>query len=167
MGDSRVSAVNSRHNDFNGLFRTGGNTSVIVRFPDDTFVTARGRLGLVATERIRTPDFAVYLDDRWAEDPEVTWPYQMVPWPDFGLPVNEVEVFDLVRDIHGRASSGELVEIACYGGLGRTGTVLGCLAIVAGVDAGSSVHWIREHYDHRAIETSDQEAFIARFAQSL
>jgi hypothetical protein len=140
---------------------------VIVTFPDDTIVLARGRLGLVSTERGRTPDFAVYLDDRWTTDPEVTWPFELVAWPDFGVPENETDVFDLVRELHGRASAGELVEIACYGGLGRTGTVLGCLAIVTGVHAGDAVKWVREHYDHRAVETNDQEAFIARFAESL
>jgi protein-tyrosine phosphatase len=139
---------------------------MIVTFPDDTFVLARGRLGLVSPERIRTPDFALYLDERWAADPEVTWPYEMVAWPDFGVPGNEDDVFDLVRQIHDRANAGELVEVACYGGLGRTGTVLGCLAIISGVHAGDAVAWVREHYDQRAVETEEQNQFIARFSQS-
>jgi protein-tyrosine phosphatase len=142
------------------------NSVVIVRFPDDTFVLATGRLGLVPPERIRTPDFALYLDERWATDPEVTWPYELVAWPDFGVPTNETEVFECVRQIHGRANAGELVEIACYGGLGRTGTVLGCLAIVAGVHAEDAVEWVREHYDRRAVETDDQMDFIVRFSRS-
>jgi protein tyrosine phosphatase len=140
---------------------------VIVTFPDDTFVLARGRLDLVPSERFRSPDFAVYMDERWTADPEVTWPYQLVAWPDFGLPRAEADVFDLVRGVHGRANAGELVEIACYGGLGRTGTFLSCLAIVAGVHAQSALTWVREHYDERAVETEDQEAFITRFAHSL
>jgi hypothetical protein len=140
---------------------------VIVTFPDDTIVLARGRLGLVPSERIRDPDFAMYLDERWAADPEVTWPFELVAWPDFGLPEDEADVFDLVRQLHGRVVAGELVEVACYGGLGRTGTILGCLAVVAGVHAGAAVEWVRSHYDDRAIETSEQEAFIARFARQV
>ena len=144
-----------------------GDSFVIVTFPDDTFVLAQGRLNLVPSERFRTPDFAVYLDERWTKDPEVTWPYRLIAWPDFGLPEKEAEVFDVVRHVHSRAKGGELVEVACYGGLGRTGTVLSCLAIVAGVEAASAVAWIREHYDQRAVETDEQHAFIARFARSL
>jgi protein tyrosine phosphatase len=143
------------------------NPSVIVTFPDDTFVLAQGRLDLVPSERFRTPDFAVYMDERWATDPDVTWPYQLIAWPDFGLPETGAEVFDLVGEVHRRASAGELVEVACYGGLGRTGTFLSCLAIVAGIEVESAVAWVREHYDQRAVETDDQQALIARFARSL
>jgi protein tyrosine phosphatase len=139
---------------------------MIVTFPDNTVVLARGRLDLVASARTRTPDFAVYLDDRWTGDPEVTWPFAMVDWPDFGLPPHETTVFDLVRHVHDRAASGELVEIACYGGLGRTGTFLSCLAIVAGVPAEGAVAWVRGHYDERAVETEQQGEFIARFSRS-
>jgi protein tyrosine phosphatase len=140
---------------------------VLVTFPDETFVLAQGRLGLISSERIRTPDFAVYLDDRWAADPEVTWPFRIVAWPDFGVPENETELFEIVLDIHDRAKSGELVEIACYGGIGRTGTMLSCLAVVSDVDAPNAVQWVRSHYDHRAVETDAQRALIERFVQSL
>jgi len=137
---------------------------VIVTFPDGTVVNAGGRLGLVPLERVREPDFALYLDDRWARDPEVTWPHRVIAWPDFGLPENESELFAAVRQVHGRAKAGELVEVACYGGLGRTGTLLGCLAIVAGVHAADAVEWVRGHYDARAVETVDQIGMIARFS---
>jgi hypothetical protein len=48
--------------------------------------------------------------------------------------------------------------------LGRTGTLLGCLAIVAGVHAADAVEWVRGHYDARAVETVDQVEMIARFS---
>jgi protein tyrosine phosphatase len=137
---------------------------VIVTIPDGTFVNAGGRLGLVPFERVREPDFALYLDGRWEGDPQVTWPYRVIAWPDFGLPENVSELFAVVRQVHGRAIAGELVEVACYGGLGRTGTLLGCLAIVAGVHAVDAVEWVRGHYDARAVETVDQIEMIARFS---
>jgi protein tyrosine phosphatase len=137
---------------------------VIVTFPDGTFVNAGGRLGLVPFERVREPDFALYLDGRWEGDPHVTWPHRVIAWPDFGLPENESELFAAVRQVHGRAKVGELVEVACYGGLGRTGTLLGCLAIVTGVHAADAVQRVHEHYDARAVETVDQIEMIARFS---
>jgi protein-tyrosine phosphatase len=140
---------------------------MLVTLPDNTFVLAQGRLALIPSERIRQPDYAVYLDERWDADPEVTWPYRMIDWPDFGLPNDEGELFDVIVDIHVRAKIGELVEIACYGGLGRTGTVLSCLAVRAGVQLKDAVDWVRDHYDQRAVETSEQRAFIERFANSF
>ena len=140
---------------------------MLVTFPDNTTVLAHGRLGLVPSERVRPPDFAVYLDERWRDDPRVTWPYQMVTWPDFGLPSDEEGLFAIIVETHARAERGELVEIACYGGLGRTGTFLSCLAVCAGVRGEGAVEWVREHYDERAVETSEQREFVERFANSV
>jgi protein-tyrosine phosphatase len=140
---------------------------MVVTLPDGTVVIAQGRLGLIPSERPRPPDFAVYLDERWEADPEVTWPYRLIDWPDFGLPKDERELFGVIVDIHVRAKAGELVEIACYGGVGRTGTVLSCLAVRAGVQLEYAVEWVREHYDQRAVETDEQHQFIGRFAKSL
>jgi protein-tyrosine phosphatase len=140
---------------------------MLVTFPDNTAVLAQGRLGLVPSQRLRSPDFAVYLDERWEADPAVTWPYQLIEWPDFGLPNDESALFDVIIDIHVRAKKGELVEIACYGGLGRTGTLLSCLAVRAGVQPGEAVEWVRDHYDRSAVETTEQCLLIERFAYSL
>ena len=140
---------------------------MLVTLPDNTAVLAQGRLGLVPHERIRLPDYAVYLDDRWVDDPSVTWPHQVIDWPDFGLPNDEEELFGVIVDIHVRAKKGELVEIACFGGLGRTGTVLSCLAVRAGVQLREAVDWVRFHYDQRAVETDQQREFIERFAISM
>jgi hypothetical protein len=140
---------------------------VLVTFPDHSEVLAQGRLGLVSADRSRRPDWSLYLDERWIGDPEVTWPHRVIDWPDFGMPTNETEFFELVLDSHARAKAGELVEIACYGGIGRTGTVLSCLAVCAGVQPEGAIEWVREHYDVRAVETDGQRKLIQRFALSL
>ncbi len=142
------------------------NAVMLVTLPDGIVVHAQGRLGLIPSERSRQPDFAVYLDERWNRDPDVTWPYLMIDWPDFGLPRNEADLFATVLDIRVRANAGELVEIACYGGVGRTGTVLCCLAVRAGIDHRDAVEWVREHYDRRAVETPEQQQLVERFAGS-
>ena len=140
---------------------------VQVTLPDGTVILAQGRLNLVPSGRPRQPDFAIYLDDRWHDDTQVTWPYQMIGWPDFGLPFDEAEIFAAIVDVHRRVGTGELVAIACYGGVGRTGTVLACLSLVAGVSPSDAAGWVREHYHPLAVETRDQEQLIARFAQTL
>lgn len=138
-----------------------------VTLPDGTVVLAHGRLDLVPSERPRAPDYALYLDERWDDDPEVTWPYRIIDWEDFGLPADEAEVFAAITDLRRRAQAGELVEVACYGGVGRTGTVLGCLAVLAGVPPSGAVAWVRRQYHPWAVETTEQQQLIARFAETL
>jgi len=149
-----------------------------VALPDGTVILARGRLDLVPSRRPRDPDFGLYLDSRWGDDPDVTWPLRLIGWEDFGLPGDEEELFAAVTDLYRRARAGELVEVACYGGLGRTGTVLGCLTVLAGVSpqypgsrssisSSGALVWVRSHYHPSAVETEDQENLIDRFAQRL
>jgi protein-tyrosine phosphatase len=130
-------------------------------------VLAQGRLGLVPSERPRAPDFAVYLDERWRNDPEVSWPCLFIDWADFGLPADETSTFSAIVDLHGRARAGELVEIACYGGVGRTGTVLSCLTVLAGTPVNEAVGWVRDHYHPQAVDTPEQAQLVNRFALSL
>lgn len=137
-----------------------------VTLPDGTLVLAQSRLDLVPSDRPRDPDFAVYLDGRWEDDPLVTWPHRVIDWPDFGVPVDEAEVFAAIVDLYRRVRAGELVEVACWGGVGRTGTVLACLAIAAGVDPAEAVAWVRGHYHRSAVETAEQETLVARFGRS-
>jgi protein tyrosine phosphatase len=133
-----------------------------VTLPDGTVVLAQGRLELIPSQRPRKPDFAVYLDERWHNDPEVVWPFRIIHWEDFGLPNDDTELFAAIADLHGRARAGELVEVACYGGIGRTGTVLSCLAVLAGVPCSAAMPWVRNHYHPSAVETPEQEQLIVR-----
>ena len=136
---------------------------VQVTLPDGTVVLAQGRLDLVPSDRPRPPDFALYLDERWRDDPSVAWPHRTIEWPDLGLPADEAGLEAAIVDLHRRARAGELVEIACYGGVGRTGTALACLAILAGVAPADAVQWVRDHYYRSAVETPAQAQLVARF----
>jgi protein tyrosine phosphatase len=138
-----------------------------VTLPDGTVWLAQGRLDLVPPQRPRNPEFALYLDSRWGDDPQVAWPFCLIGWEDFGLPVDEAELFVAIDDVYRRARAGDLVEIACYGGIGRTGTVLGCLSVLAGLSATEALSWVRTNYHSSAIETVAQEQLITRFAQAL
>ena len=105
-------------------------------------------------------DFGLYLDARW----EPSWPADLIEWQDFGLPRDPEAAARQVKSAFARAQFGERVEVGCVGGLGRTGTVLACMAVLAGTPAADAVPWVRSNYDVRAVETEEQEAWVAWFA---
>jgi protein-tyrosine phosphatase len=106
------------------------------------------------------PAFGIYLDERWSPP----WPHVHVAWPDFGLPTDVDDLRLQLGEGLRRARAGEVVELACLGGHGRTGTALGALAVLAGLPEGSDpVAWVRTAYCERAIETDGQLAFVRSF----
>jgi len=106
------------------------------------------------------PQFAVYLQGK--PPPTVAWESQWLRWLDWWLPADVTEVRHVLADLWQRAAT-ERVEIACSGGLGRTGTALACLAVLDGVAASDAVGYVRERYDRRAVETPWQRRFVTRF----
>lgn len=60
-----------------------------------------------------------------------------------------------------RAHADKRVEVGCLGGHGRTGTALACLAVLSGHRADEAVAWVRSSYCTMAVETAEQEAFVA------
>ena|SRR5215510_4760284 len=130
----------------------------IVVFPDGT----RVRASSIVERRVRDPErtFGLYLDERW----QPTWPATIVDWEDFGLPRNPEIAAQQIVDAFGRARAGELVEVGCLGGRGRTGTVLACMAFLAGVPHAKAVAWVRASYRPEAVETADQGRWVRWFA---
>ncbi len=106
------------------------------------------------------PDFGLYFDRRW----QPPWPHDHLDWPDFGVPSDTPKVVDALKALLNRACSGERVEIGCIGGHGRTGTALGCLAIMCGHPPSEAVAWVKANYCQEAVETPDQERFVTSFA---
>ena len=129
-----------------------------VRFPGGPTVDAVGI-------RDRWPDkpgrdYGFYLNARWAP----TWHADVIEWEDYGLPAEPEATAEAIRDAFSRAEQGQRIEVGCIGGLGRTGTVLACMAILAGIAPGQAVEWVRNHYDPAAVETSAQEDWVLWFA---
>jgi len=110
--------------------------------------------------RTEQPDYGLYLDPHW----QPPWPHDHLQWPDFGVPDDLGLLHKALTELLDRAGHGELVEMGCLGGHGRTGTALACAAILAGEKADSAVRWVRSSYCSAAIETAAQERFIERFA---
>jgi hypothetical protein len=129
-----------------------------VTFPDGTRLRACGILDRREDDDRR--DFGLYMDERWRP----TWPAEMIEWADLGLPSAPARAAAQIRAAFGRARAGERVEVGCLGGQGRTGTVLACMAVLAGVSPSDAVAWVRRNYSPGAVETPEQEAWVLWFA---
>ncbi len=88
-----------------------------------------------------------------AEGPLPPWPYRRVRWPDFWVPLDRADALDALREARRRASAGERVEVACHGGVGRTGTALAALSLLDGLTPREALAWVRRVYHPRAVET--------------
>lgn len=130
----------------------------VVELPDGARLRGRGtRQGPPAT----APDWTLYLLGRPPRDPSAG---RWVRWPDFLLPRGPEEARDAFREAHRRALAGELVDVCCAGGRGRTGTAIACIAQLGGVPAAEAVAWTRRHYSPHAIEVPWQRRYVERFS---
>jgi protein-tyrosine phosphatase len=115
------------------------------------------------------PDYGLYLGSnrlRRRHDAGLRWDHEWIRWPDFLLPLNWADARRRILGLHSRALAGEAVEVACHGGVGRTGTVLACLATLSGLGPDEAVAWVRENHHHRAVETAWQRRWVRWFAQT-
>jgi hypothetical protein len=133
--------------------------------PDGTPVRGRGRRQPLPAGPL--PEFGLYLgslragaDRVWWPD----WPAEWIDWPDFRIPRDGDRAARQIAETYRRARAGTRVEIACGGGTGRTGTVIACMAVLAGHPAADAVGWTRSHYRRHAVETPGQRRWVAWFA---
>ena len=128
-----------------------------VYLPDGRRILASGVFERTSEDEV--PDFGLYAYEGWRP----AWPAAFIDWVDFGLPVDTREASRLIVDAFDRVRSGQTVEIGCHAGNGRTGSIIACMAILAGTPAEEAVEWTRSHYCLHAIDTSEQERWVAAF----
>jgi protein-tyrosine phosphatase len=112
------------------------------------------------------PDYGLYLGTRRLRrrhEQELRWPHHWVDWPDFLLPRDREHAIRQIRMLREHAHAGRHVEVACGGGVGRTGTVIACLAVLAGLHPVEAITWTRANYHPRAVETPWQRRWVTQF----
>lgn len=134
-----------------------------MRLPGGGVVQAYGLSGFISTSGHETPSWGLYLDVRWEERRQLSWPHRFVRWPDYELPDDELDAFEAFDEAWQHVRAGSLIDIACDGGIGRTGTALACIALRDGVPRSDVVPWVRHHYHPYAVEVPEQEHLIDRF----
>lgn len=86
---------------------------------------------------------------------------------DFGLPTREL-MLDILRVIDGALNEGRNVYVHCWGGIGRTGTTVGCYLVRHGMTGDEALAQLAQWWatDPRRVtfrrtpETDDQVEFI-------
>ncbi len=121
--------------------------------------TVRGRA--LTEDPISDADFLLAL----APGPLPAWPHRRVRWPDFWLPSDPRDAREALLEALSRARAGQLVEVGCRGGLGRTGTAIAALAVLDGLAPPAAVHWVRAAYHPRAVETPWQAWWLRSLPQ--
>lgn len=129
-----------------------------VEFPDGVTVYASSLRDREDNED--APDFGLYLDGGWTPS---CLNYHL-GWPDYGIPNRWELAATMIIDTYRKAAEGQWVEVGCLGGHGRTGTVLACMAVLAGVPAKQATQWVRTNYCPETVETEEQEWWVEWFS---
>lgn len=82
------------------------------------------RMYLDLTEPDELPPYRSHLEEEAAAR-GIEVRYERSPIPDHGVPRPE-QVADILTTIKDAIASGQTVYVHCYGGVGRTGTIVGC-----------------------------------------
>ncbi len=130
--------------------------------PDGTRVRGRGRRRPLPPGPL--PEHGLWLGRAPRPGELPGWPVEQLDWPDFRTPRDPEAAAAAIERAYRLAREGRRVEVTCGGGTGRTGTVLACMAVLAGHPAADAVAWTRRHYRRFAVETPGQRRWVARFA---
>ncbi|HEX3778356.1 MAG TPA: protein-tyrosine phosphatase family protein [Pseudonocardiaceae bacterium] len=134
------------------------------RLPDGSWIRGRGLSDPLPPGPL--PDYGLYLGSRRLRDqhdPALTWSHDWLDWPDFLLPRDHAHAVNAIIALHEQAIGGVRAEVACGGGIGRTGTVLACLAVRSGLAPAEAIEFVRAEHHRRAVETPWQRRWVARF----
>jgi Protein-tyrosine phosphatase len=137
-----------------GQTMTGGawlDATGLVTLPSG--ISVRGRR---LSDSVSPADFTLML----ADGPVPAGPHRHIRWPDFWIPIDRDDALDALHDASRRAHAGQRVEVACHGGIGRTGTALAALAILDGFTPRQALSWVRGNYHPRAVETPWQRRWL-------
>ena len=90
------------------------------------------------------------------------------PWRDMSVPTDNLDAVKKIVALHLLHKQGRTIEVACFGGHGRTGTLLAVLAALArDWPAVNAVAMLRDFYCRKAVETDEQARWVAKAVQAV
>ncbi len=78
---------------------------------------------------------------------------------DMGIPTNVPRFLKMIEWLCTQLQNGRKVHVGCLGGHGRTGLVISAIVAQA-LKKKNAIQWVREHYCEKAVESSEQVAFL-------
>jgi len=90
--------------------------------------------------------------------------FHRLPLRDGSVPGDPADVANMVSRIAGWAAAGENVVIHCKGGLGRAGTIGGCVLRYSGQEAAAALKALTAARGPNCPETAQQRRFVEDFA---
>ncbi len=109
--------------------------------------------------RLKVPNLVEEAENRGIE-------VHRLPIPDGGVLPQQAPVEEIVKVIVDAAGAGKSVVIHCAGGLGRAGTVGGCLLVETGMSGEEAIATLHRCRSKRSPETKGQEGFINEYART-
>jgi protein-tyrosine phosphatase len=88
------------------------------------------------------------------------------PMPDGTAPATAEEMDAILAVIDGARQRGD-VAVACMGGVGRTGTVVACALVAAGLGASTAIARVRAVRHPEAVETAEQVRFVGMYERHM
>ena len=103
---------------------------------------------------------------------EVEW--ERHPIPDLSVPRSPEQMKAILDTIDDALSNGKTVYVHCWGGVGRTGTVVGCWLVRHGHSGEEALREIEERWRHmekayripRSPETREQRDYVRNWKES-
>jgi protein-tyrosine phosphatase len=102
---------------------------------------------------------------RMTDEDEATVTHKRLSIRDMDIPTRE-EMVQILDTIDGALESGHKIYLHCYGGIGRTGTVVGCHLVRHGMDNETALSqiatWRQDILNswRRSPETEEQRQFV-------
>ena len=116
------------------------------------------------------PYFRILLEESKLYETEVE--HHSFPIGDFGLPTPET-MMSILDTIEAALQNGRKIYLHCWGGIGRTGTTVGCYLVRRGRSGEEALRQLAEWWQtvpksqihQRSPETQEQVQFIRNWAQ--
>ena len=137
----------------------------------DAFIEAGFDTFIDLTRQDEVLPYAKILAEQ-AQADGVTVQYYRFPIGDFGLP-SAAQMMAILDQVDESLSAGRRIYLHCWGGIGRTGTAVGCYLVRRGLDGAQALQQLakwwqnvpKSHIHPHSPETREQVDFILDWAR--